>query len=557
MLQIQQPMMQNSFSKLSRPQSNSGEKSALTELEFVLHEYFRLNQFRHGQKEIIQSVLEQKDTLAVLPTGGGKSLCYQLPAVYTQKLVVVISPLIALMKDQVENLKQKGINAGCLYSEQSLTEKKQIFQDIQKGGAYILYLSPERIQKEGFALWFKKQDIALCAIDEAHCVSQWGHDFRQEYSQLSLLKKLRPEIPLLTLTASATPLVIADIIQQLDLKNPQKMIHGFYRSNLYYQVEFCEDDDEKMQWLKQAMSQIQDGRIIIYCGTRKMTEEVHQLLHRQFDKTGYYHAGLAMGERNLIQEQFIKGEIRILIATNAFGMGVDQANVRLVVHYNMPANIDALYQEMGRAGRDGLFSTCLLLYSKKDKGLQSFFIRQSESSDEFKSLKWKNLDALMSYIESSECRNAEILTYFKDAQRIQRCGHCDNCNPHATYRILEDTNSGLKYKTQPDQKTPSLKNNFNFSDQGTLKAIKKSKVSINLNQEQEVTFERLRQWRKSKAAELDIPAFMILGDKSLREIAYHHPLNLIDLRKVFGLGPQKIEQFGKDILLVLENEIAP
>ncbi len=546
-------MLQNTDFQLNITETLSDEKSPPKELEFILRDFFRLDKFRHGQKEIIQSVLKKQDTLAVLPTGGGKSLCYQLPAIYSQKLVIVISPLIALMKDQVENLKLKGINAGCLFAEQSLAEKKQIFQDLQKGGAYILYLSPERIQKEGFAQWFKHQNIALCAIDEAHCVSQWGHDFRQEYSQLNVLKKMRPEIPLLTLTASATPLVIADIIKQLDLKNPQKMIHGFYRSNLYYQVEFCEDHDEKMHWLKQAIRQNQEGRIIVYCGTRKMTEEVHQLIQSQYDKTGFYHAGLSMPDRNRIQEQFIKGEIRILVATNAFGMGIDQANVRLVVHYNMPANIDALYQEMGRAGRDGFFSACLLLYSKKDKGLQSFFILQSESSDEFKSLKWKNLDALMSYIESSECRNAEILTYFKDAQRIKKCGHCDNCNPQSKYRIVEVINQESKHKLQTDQFHHGFKDNNNYSDQVSLRAIKKSKVAILLNHEQEAIFERLRQWRKAMAAELDIPAFMVLGDKSLREIAYHHPMNLIDLRKVFGLGPQKIEQFGKDIIQVLEN----
>src|SRR3989344_5414978 len=216
--------------------------------ETLLQQSFLLSSFRQGQREIISAILAKKDVLAVLPTGGGESLCYQYPAVYTQQLVVVISPLIALMKDQVSSLQRQGIASGCLHSGQTDAEKRTIFADIAKGGAYLLYLSPERVQKEGFQKWIQGRSIALFAVDEAHCVSQWGHDFREEYGQLSILKKLRPDVPVLALTASATPLVLADVARNLKLVSPERHVHGFYRPNLYYQVENCGDEEEKLAY---------------------------------------------------------------------------------------------------------------------------------------------------------------------------------------------------------------------------------------------------------------------------------------------------------------------
>ncbi|MEN0059771.1 MAG: RecQ family ATP-dependent DNA helicase, partial [Bdellovibrio sp.] len=276
--------------------------------EEILQKYFNLSQFRRGQQEIIEAVLERKDVLAVLPTGGGKSLCYQYPAVYFQKLVIVISPLIALMKDQVTALRRLGIPSGCLHSGQSDDEKRQVFAELNKGGAFILYLSPERAQKEGFQKWIQQRQIALFAVDEAHCVSQWGHDFREEYAQLNILKKLCPTVPILALTASATPTVLADISKQLGLNKPERMVHGFYRSNLYYQVEACADEDEKLSWLLQAIQQTPQGRIIIYCGTRKITESVAETLEKKFSGVGFYHAGLAVERRVQVQEAYTQGE---------------------------------------------------------------------------------------------------------------------------------------------------------------------------------------------------------------------------------------------------------
>jgi len=404
-------------------------------LNEILKNHFHLKEFRPGQQEIIQSILQGHDLMAIIPTGGGKSLCYQIISIYKQKLIIVISPLIALMKDQVAALHKLGIPSAYLYSGQDLLEKRLIFNSLAKGGPFVLYLSPERVSKEGFSKWVKDQDITLFAVDEAHCISHWGHDFREEYNQLSLLKELRPEIPTLALTATATSAVLNDICKSLGMKNPLKMVYGFYRPNLFYQVEDCTNEDEKIHFIIKALQQFPEGRIIIYCGTRNNAEEVAYDLSQRFPKVAFYHAGLDTIKRNLIQKNYIDGKTRILVATNAFGMGIDQPDVRLVIHYNIPSDIDSLYQQMGRAGRDQINSTCLVLYSKKDKGLQSYFIESSEAERSIKNRKWRALDSLIAYLEEDRCRHLQILKYFNDTRKISRCGHCDICAPHSNRKV--------------------------------------------------------------------------------------------------------------------------
>lgn len=502
-------------------------------LDQTLQESFGLTQFRIGQKEIISGILNKKDVLAVLPTGGGKSLCFQFPAVFTKQLVIVISPLIALMKDQVMSLTKKGIPAGCLYAGQSDLEKRAIFQEIEKGGTFVLYLSPERVQKEGFRRWIQSRQIAVFAIDEAHCVSQWGHDFREEYSQLSILKKLRPDVPILALTASATPTVLADISINLNLQNPERRVHGFYRSNLFYQVEFCADEEAKMAMLMQGLKQAPAGRVIIYCGTRKVTEDLAAFLQKKVPQVGFYHAGLSNSDRTKTQEAYERGDLRILVATNAFGMGIDQPDVRMVIHYQMPANIDSLYQEMGRAGRDGIDSTCLMLYSKKDKGLQTYFITSSEAPKEIKNSRWRNLDALVNYAEGGECRHAEILTYYKDAQRIERCGHCDTCLPQSERKVVRP----IEALMAPPKKSRTSKS--------------KTDMGAALDPMQEARFQLLKKWRKEKAKELDVPAFVVFGDQTLRHLAIRNPQSLDDLKDIHGIGEAKLAKFGWDLMAEL------
>jgi ATP-dependent DNA helicase RecQ len=496
-------------------------------IEDILNNVFKIKHFRQGQREIIDALTKGRDVLGVLPTGAGKSLTFQFKAIQSNGLVVVVSPLIALMRDQVESLKKLGIPSGCIYHNQDYTEKKNIFSAIQNKGPFVLYLSPERIQKPGFSTWIKEQNVVLFAIDEAHCISQWGHDFREEYTKISILRTLMPRVPLLALTASATPLVVNDIARQLQMHNVEKKVYGFYRPNLFYQVKECAKEAEKLDWIIRAIEQFPEGRILIYCGTRNNCEEVTASLQAHFQKVNYYHAGLSSEKRNQIQRDYQADSIRILVATNAFGMGVDQPDVRLVVHYNMPANIDSLYQEMGRAGRDGKDSTCLMLYSKKDKGLQAYFIESSEASKEIKNLKWRTLNALVSYCEGSECRHSEILTYFKDSNRIRKCGHCDQCEPRSARAIKKIKVTQVNFKNQELAKKQS-------------------------NEEIELRFNRLKQWRKTVAEEYDIAAFEVIHELTLKEIASENPQSIEDLKMIRGLSEKKIDRYGWSLLAELK-----
>ena len=501
----------------------------------LLKTRFGLSEFRKGQLGIIESVLKGGDTMAVMPTGGGKSLCYQLPAVLFDQLVVVISPLIALMEDQVRLLAEKSIPSGCLHSGQSDVEKRQVFGAIRKGGCFVLYLSPERVQKPGFADWIKSQDVGLFAVDEAHCVSQWGHDFRPDYAKLAMIRDLKPDVPVLALTATATPTVLEDIIHQLRLRQPERHIHGFYRPNLFYQVSVIDQEDEKIEMIKEAIRKTRDGRVLVYCGTRQSTEDISSQLTREFEHVGFYHAGLSSEERGDIQRKLESRNLRILCATNAFGMGIDYPDVRLVIHFQMPANIESFYQEMGRAGRDGQTSRCLLLYSKKDKGLQSFFIQQSKAEPRIISAKWRALDAIVQFSEGGECRHSGILTYFRDSERIQRCGHCDACEPKSDWVVVKPTIL-RRVVTQLRKKSRTVDLTKEFE-----------------SPESEVRAAVLKDWRKSYADENDVPAFIVFSNRTMIDLANKNPKTKLELQRVYGFGPAKVETLGEQILACLRN----
>lgn len=503
----------------------------------VLRDRFRLTEFRKGQRGIIESALAGRDAMAVMPTGGGKSLCYQLPAMIYGRLVIVVSPLIALMQDQVRGLEALGLRAGCLHSGQGLEDKRRIFAAIREGGSFILYLSPERVQKPGFADWLRAQDVALFAIDEAHCVSQWGPDFRQDYARLSLLRELKPQVPILALTATATPQVLEDIIANLDLRAPERHVHGFYRPNLYYQVSVCDDEQEKLAMVKEALRLTPEGRALIYCGTRQATEDLSLELSREFAGVGHYHAGLGTEMRTDIQSRLARGELRIVCATNAFGMGIDYPDVRLVVHFQMPANIESFYQEMGRAGRDGREARCLLLYSKKDRSLQSFFIHQSKAEPRVISAKWRALDAMTLFAEGGDCRHAGILTYFRDSERGRRsgkCGHCDICAPQSTWLVPRPPKAVVT-KIKKTKK---------------LEVDRSEKLE---SPEAEVRAELLREWRREYAKENDIAAFIVFSNRTLIDLANKNPQSLDELRRVHGIGDHKVQAIGERILMVLRG----
>lgn len=339
--------------------------------------HFGLSSFRPGQREVIEQVVAGEDCLCVMPTGGGKSLCYQLPSVVRPGLTIVVSPLIALMKDQVDGLNQRGIPATLINSSLSHSEQQYRLQDVAAGKYRLLYVAPERLRNQRFIESIRATPIQLLAIDEAHCISQWGHDFRPDYQRLGKFRQWLGDIQTIALTATATQRVREDIVQTLGLRSPKEFINGFARTNLHFGVVHCQSERDKQQELKQFLES-RPGSGIIYAATRKRCEELVEYCTNELKLSiGGYHAGLLPEQRRAIQDRFMDGQLEIIVATNAFGMGIDKPDLRFVVHYNMPGTLEAYYQEAGRAGRDGLYSQCVLLYGYQDRFVQEFFIENA------------------------------------------------------------------------------------------------------------------------------------------------------------------------------------
>ncbi|SHJ22489.1 ATP-dependent DNA helicase RecQ [Malonomonas rubra DSM 5091] len=405
----------------------------------TLRNVFGYQNFRQNQQEVIATLLEGNDAFVLMPTGGGKSLCYQIPALHRSGVAIVVSPLISLMKDQVDALLANGVNAACYNSSLSADEARGTLARMHAGELDLLYVAPERLLAEGFLERLRDVEVALFAVDEAHCVSQWGHDFRPEYVQLGQLRSLFPLVPMIALTATAEKQTRMDILQRLQLQDAKQVIAGFDRPNIRYTVI---DKSKPFSQLCAFLDARPEESGIIYCLSRKRVEEVAHKLQLEGIDAAAYHAGLAADERKHVQEQFIRDDLQIVVATVAFGMGIDKPNVRFVVHYDLPKNIESYYQETGRAGRDGLPAEALLLFGYGDIAISRGLIEKSDNAEQ-KRIEIHKLNAMVAFAESGTCRRRALLGYFGETL-AEDCGNCDIClNPPEKIDATDDARKAL------------------------------------------------------------------------------------------------------------------
>ncbi|MFA5936059.1 MAG: RecQ family ATP-dependent DNA helicase [Patescibacteria group bacterium] len=473
----------------------------------LLKKHFGYDAFRPLQQEVVEHCVSGKDALVLMPTGGGKSLCYQLPALKFEGLTVVISPLIALMKDQVDALRANGIAAEFLNSSLPPADVARVEMLAKNGKLKLLYLAPERLAKSGVREFLQSLRISLFAIDEAHCISEWGHDFRPDYRNLDLLRHYFPNIPVIALTATANARVRSDIVSHLKLGGGRIFQSSFNRPNLTYRVVPKKKAFDQL--LREVRSRPNEA-IIIYCFSRKGTEKVAADLVANGVKAAAYHAGLSATERSRVQERFIRDQIPVIAATIAFGMGIDKPDVRLVVHMDLPKSVEGYYQETGRAGRDGLPSDCLLFYSAGDKIKHEFFIREMEDPEERERVR-AQLQEMMRYGELRSCRRKFLLGYFSETWSEQSCGACDVCVPRA-------------------------------------ESMPAAEASVEFDQ---MLFEELRALRRQLAESFHVPPYIIFGDKTLQEMARIYPQSTESLSRISGVGGQKLRQYGPGFLKII------
>lgn len=391
----------------------------------LLKKYYGYDSFRDGQKEIIENILSHKDVMAIMPTGGGKSLCYQIPAMLMEGTTIVISPLISLMKDQVDTLQQMGMSSAFINSSLSLGMLRQIIYEAENNKYKLLYIAPERLESESFMEMLRNIKISMIAVDEAHCVSQWGHDFRPSYLKIRGLRDVSKDNPVVSaFTATATPEVKKDIISLIGLNEHYEIITGFDRKNLKFEVVRI---NKKFSYILKYVEENKGKSGIIYCLTRKLTDEVCARLVGAGYKAVKYHAGLSDSERSKNQDDFLYDNADIMVATNAFGMGIDKLDIRYVIHYNMPKNIESYYQEAGRAGRDGEQSDCILLFSPQDIVMNNFLIENSMSDDAAKSNEYERLKNMVNYCNTDKCLRKHLISYFDSDYNIENCHNCGNC----------------------------------------------------------------------------------------------------------------------------------
>jgi ATP-dependent DNA helicase RecQ len=588
----------------------------------ILKDIWGFTSFRSDQSAIIDHVLAGHDSLVIMPTGGGKSLCYQLPALMLPGLSVVVSPLIALMNDQVTALHLSGVKVAAFHSNMSRAEQVETEQKLIKGEIKLLYVSPERINAPGFTTLLKSLDISLFAIDEAHCVSVWGNDFRPDYVLLNKIRDGFVHVPFIALTATADAATQNDICRQLHLNNPEIFVSSFERKNITTEARPAE---QKYRQTVDFLLKAKDKSGIIYCLSRKETEKLSAKLRQAGFNCDFYHAGMDAEDRKRVQKDFQDDKIQFICATIAFGMGIDKSNIRWIIHYAMPKNLEGYYQEIGRAGRDGTPAQALLFYSWGDYIMLKKFIDDSQANEEFKTVQYAKLERMWEYASANECRTNLVLNYFGEF-RSEPCMHCDNClvppksidatitaqkalsavvrcNENVGLNLLIDVLRGsyraevreggydqirtfgagkdisfinwkiyitqlinqgyiridytdhFKLKTTPLTKEVLFESkkvrlvDLSYTDLVVEKEKPKQKKLL-LEDE---LMKRLKEWRSELAKQKQVPAYVIFSDKVFENVVASKPSTTADLLNVEGIGKVKMEQYGKDILAIIQG----
>ncbi len=502
------------------------------DLHEPLRRYWGYDEFRPLQERVIQSILAGHDTAVVMPTGGGKSLCYQLPALVSNQTAIVISPLIALMQDQAAQLSQMGIPAAVLNSSIPWAQQSSIISEAARGAYRLLYLSPERLAKPETVNWLARVPIAFFAIDEAHCISEWGHEFRPEYRQLSSLRASFPGKPIAAFTASATQRVRHDILAQLQLHEPDKYICSFYRPNLRYLVTQCENEKTQRRMLVAALRAHAGDNVIVYAPTIAQVEATVDFLAEKKIAAIPYHAKMESKTRQRNQERWMSDEVRVLVGTIAFGLGINKAAVRAVIHLSLPKSLEQYYQEAGRAGRDGLPSDCALLWRKKDAGLLAHFIEAVSDRDE-QQRAWQRYHVIRGFAESTGCRHRQICLHFGETPKWERCDACDVCGATPDWMTVK-ADATLAIEAKPERR----------KQKGGARTAAGEPKDAEL-------LEYLREWRREVAQRDNVPAFIVLHDTTLEDLCRKLPRTQADLLGVSGIGEKKAAALGASILAAL------